>query len=137
MESIKKIDSSCVIQKKSKAVKKFLRARNQSTVYMGELQRIQDFLSYTWGSNQSSEIRVFTDNQAALQALQNFNKCSKSYIMQTITQNIDDQRIRGTPIQRYWIPAHTNIKRNEEVDIAAKEATGWRHMKKKNAKWKN
>ena len=104
---------------------------------MGELQRIQDFLSYTLGSNQSSEIRVFTDNQAALQALQNFNKCSKSYIMQTITQNMDDQRIRSTPIQRHWISAHTNIKRNEEVDIAAKEATGWRHMKKRNGKWKN
>ena len=49
---------------------------------------------------------------------------------------IDDLRARGTPVQLHWIPAHTNIKGNEEADVAAKEATVWRRAKRRNGKWK-
>lgn len=44
--------------------------------------------------------------------------------MQKMTQYRDDLRAKGTPIHIYRIPAHTNIKGNEEADAAAKEATG-------------
>ena len=131
-----KIGSSCIIPKKSKVIKKFLGARTRCTVYMGELQGIQDSLSYALGQNQNLGIQIFTDNQAALQALENPNKCSAPQIMQTITQHIDDLRARGMPIHLQWIPAHKNIRGNEEADIAAKEATGWRRAKRRNGKWR-
>lgn len=129
-----KIGSSCVIPEKSKLIKKFLGARTRCTVYMGELQGIQDSLSYALGQNQSSGIRIFTDNQAALQALESPNKCSAPQIMQTITQHIDDLRAREMPIHLQWIPAHKNIRGNEEADIAVKEATGWRRAKRRDGK---
>ena len=103
---------------------------------MGELQGIQDLLSYALGSNQSLSIQIFTDNQAALQALESPNKCSAPQIMQTITQHIDDLRARGMPIHLQWILAHKNIRGNKEADIAAKEATGWRRAKRRNGKWR-
>ncbi len=131
-----KIGSYCIIPKKSKVIKKFLGARARCTVYMGELQGMKDSLSCSLGQNQSLDIQIFTDNQAALQALQNPNKCSALQIMQTITQYIDDLRGRGIPIHLQWIPAHKNIRGNEEADIAAKEATGWRSAKRKNGKWR-
>ncbi len=59
---------------------------------MGELQGIQDLLSYALGQNQSLSIQIFTDNQAALQALESPNKCSAPQIMQTIMQHIDNLR---------------------------------------------
>ena len=51
-----KIGSSCVIQGESKAIKKFLGTRTCSTVYMGELQGIQDSLSYTLSQIRNSGI---------------------------------------------------------------------------------
>lgn len=90
-----KIGSSCVIPEKLNAIKRFLGARTHCTVYMGELQGIQDCLSYPLGQTQGSGIQIFTDNQAALQALDNPNKCSAPQIMQAIAQHIDDLRARG------------------------------------------
>ncbi len=132
-----KIVSSCIIPKKSKVIKKFLGARTRCTVYIRELQGIQNSLSYAPGQNQSLGIQIFTDNQAALQALENPNKFSAQQIMQIITQHIDDLRARGMPIYLQWIPAHKNINGNDEADIVAKKATGWRRAKKRNGKWKN
>ncbi len=101
---------------------------------MGELQGIQDTLGYALGQNQSLGIQIFTDNQAALQALKSPNKCSTLQIMQTITQYIDDLRARGMSIHLQCIPAHQNIRGNEEADIAAKEATRWRRAKRRHGK---
>ena len=123
-----------MIQGESRAIKKFLGVHTCSKVYMGELQGIQDSLSYTLSQNQNSGIRIFTESQAALQALETPNRCSAPQIMQKITQCMDDLIANGTSIQFYWIPTHTDIKGNEEADVAAKEATGWRRAKKKNGK---
>ncbi len=72
----------------------------------------------------------------ALQALKSPNEGSTPQIMQTITQHIDDLRAKGMSIHLQWISAHKNIRGNEEADIAAKEATGWRREKRRNAKWR-
>ena len=84
-----KIGSFCVIEGESKAIKKFLGAITCSTVYIRELQDIQDSLSYILDQNQSSGIQIFADSQAALQAPENPNGCSTMQIMQKITRCID------------------------------------------------
>lgn len=84
-----------MIQGESKAIKKFLEVYTYSTVYMEELQGIQNSFNYTLSQNQSSRIRIFTDIQAVLQALENPNECSVSQIMQKITRCIDDLRTKG------------------------------------------
>lgn len=70
---------------------------------MGELQGIQDSLTYAISQQQTSSIRVSTDNQAALQALQNSNKRSAPQIMQTTILHLFFP----------WIPSHKDIKGNE------------------------
>ncbi len=65
-ELMKKIGSFYVIQGESKAIKRFLGEHTCSPVYIGELQGIQDSLSYTLSQNPSSGIQIFTDSQAAL-----------------------------------------------------------------------
>ena len=52
-----------------------------STVYMGEMQRIQDLLTYAINQQQITSVRVFTDNQATLQVLKNSNKWFVPQIM--------------------------------------------------------
>ena len=103
---------------------------------MGEMQGIQDSLAYAINQEQTTSIRVFTDNQAVLQALQDPNKCSAPQIMQATVLHLDTLRTQGKPVSFHWIPSHKDIKGNEEADIAAKEATGWRRAKRKNGKWK-
>lgn len=71
-----KIGSSYVIQWKTKAIKKFLGANIFSIVYIWELEDIEDSLSYTLSQDQITEIWIFIDRQAALQVLENLNKCS-------------------------------------------------------------
>ncbi len=89
-----KIGFSSVISEKYKVIKKFLEVRTRCTVYKGELQGIQDLLSYALGQNKILGIQIFTDNQAALQALESPNKCSLPQIMPTNTQHIDDLRAK-------------------------------------------
>ena len=100
------------------------------------MQGIQDSLTYAISQPQTTSIRVFTDNQAALQALQDPNKCSAPQIMQTTVLHLDTLRAQGRQALFHWIPSHKDIKGNEEADIAAKEATGWRKAKRKNGKWR-
>lgn len=70
-----KIGSFCVIQRMSKAIKRFLGVRTHSTLYMEELQDRQDSFSYTLSQDQSSGFRIIIDSQQALQALKSFNRC--------------------------------------------------------------
>ena len=48
---------------------------------MGEIWGIQDSLAYAISQPQTTSIQVFIENQAALQAFQNLNKCSAPQII--------------------------------------------------------
>ncbi len=56
--------------------------------------------------------------------------------MQATILQLNTLRTQGKLVSFHWIPSHKDIKGNEDADIAAKEATGWRKAKRKNGKWK-
>lgn len=131
-----KIGSACIISGQRKSIKKFLGTDTTSTVYMGEMQGIQDSLTSAMNQEETTSIRVFIDNQATLKALEDPNKCSAPQIMQDIVLRLDILKTQGKLVSFHWIPSHKDIKGNEEADIAAKEAIGWRKAKKENGKYK-
>uniref|UniRef100_A0A1B6HT10 RNase H type-1 domain-containing protein n=1 Tax=Homalodisca liturata TaxID=320908 RepID=A0A1B6HT10_9HEMI len=69
---------------------------------------------------QDRPIVIFTDSQAAIQALSKvYNKCSGNGIPVSI---IHELLKSDTKVTFQWIPGHTNINYNEYVDNLAKEA---------------
>lgn len=70
------ISSAFIIPEKSIALKKVLGTDKTSTVYMGEMQRIQDLLTYVIKQHQTTSIQIFMDNQAVSQAVKDLSKYS-------------------------------------------------------------
>lgn len=56
--------------------------------------------------------------------------------MQATTLELDILKTQGKLVFLYWIPSHKDTKENEDADIAAKKATGWKKAKQRNEKWK-
>lgn len=73
----------------------------------------------------SQEVTIFSDSQAALQAIEG-SQTSGQQIISMIITDIEELRKLGTRVRIHWIPAHQGIQGNELAEKAAKEATGWR-----------
>nr|XP_036581842.1 zinc knuckle [Colletotrichum truncatum]KAF6790285.1 zinc knuckle [Colletotrichum truncatum] len=101
-----------------------------STVYAGELRGIILALEIAEEDkrkgNNRSKILIYTDNQAAIRSSAKPKGKSGSYLLKTIADKTQKLQEHGLKTEIRWVPAHTGIQGNEDADIAAKEATGWR-----------
>ena len=131
------IINNAVVPPQGIIYKAFLGSTQCFTVYSGELQGIVMALNIIISQiahSQISHATIFTDNQSAIRSTENPLSQSGQQILRFIVESINTLREKGINPELHWVPAHKEIERNELADVAAKEATGWRKVKRRNGK---
>ncbi|KAG0152665.1 hypothetical protein PDIDSM_2470 [Penicillium digitatum] len=107
--------------------RRYLGTDSQSTVYAAELSGIEMALAKA-KKEQAREVVIFSDSQAAIQAVQNPKRPSGQYILTRIYDHLRAIRSRNqvqqepTIVTIRWIPAHVGVSGNEYADTEAKGA---------------
>jgi ribonuclease HI len=101
-----------------------------ATVYAAELRAIEmalEVIKETFLDDQqrhrlANGAAIFTDNQAALRAIQNPRMPSGQTYLEGSIQLLQWYADKGIQVELRWIPAHEGILGNENADMLAKEA---------------
>ncbi|OOQ82700.1 reverse transcriptase [Penicillium brasilianum] len=102
-----------------------------STVYVAELNGIEmaiaRFVNQQQNDTRSTKIVIFSDCQAAIQAVQNPKRSSGQYVISQIYHHVRTIRSQTPtsdtiPVEIRWIPAHVGVPGNERADVEAKLA---------------
>jgi ribonuclease HI/exonuclease III len=104
---------------------RYLGDNTKSTVYSAELVGLELALQITQELDNCNGVTIFTDNQAAIQAVTRPSISSGQYITHKVIQEIERARRKGINVTIQWTPSHKGIPGNEEVDLLAKKAAGW------------
>jgi ribonuclease HI len=105
--------------------RRYLGTDSQSTVYAAELSGIEMALAKTrTDKRQAREVIIFSDSQAAIQAVQNPQRPSGQYVLALLYDHVRAIRSNDQPtnITIRWIPAHVGVDGNEFADEEAKGA---------------
>lgn len=112
-------------QSKSKPVNTI--ARNLGTrnlVYNGEVEGLVQAINLAVRQGfQDKDIRIYADNQAAVQRLSTLSNKPEQSQLSTAIRSATVLVERGNRITLEWCPGHVNIEGNEEADLLAKKAT--------------
>lgn len=103
---------------------------NTHTVYAAELEGIVAALTQIMANEPYRDTTtktplravIFTNNQAAIQALQEPKAPSGQYILRDAIERVDRLHRAGWSLLFQWIPGHEGAYGNELADMAAKDA---------------
>ena len=131
-----KIGAAAVIPSQNATFKAYLGSAHFFTVYSGELQGVAMALNSTTPVRNQllQKLTIFTDNQSAIHSIAAPSAQSGQQILRFIVDAIDRLREQNIEVEVRWIPAHIGVDGNERADSAAKEATGWGKVKRRNGK---
>ena len=132
-----KIEVAAIVPLQKIVCKAFFGPSHCFTVYSGKLQGIAMALNIILSqtNSQINKVIIFTNNQGAICSIINPHRQSGPQILRFLVSSANMLRKHGINPKLYWIPAHNGIAGNELADVAAKEATGWRQVKKRNGKF--
>jgi ribonuclease HI len=128
------VGASAVAPREGIFERRHLGTTDESTVYVAELNGIEmavaKFVNQHQNHTRPTRLIIFSDCQAAIQAVQNPKRSSGQFVLSNIYNHVRALRSQTPtfdqiPIEIRWIPAHVGVPGNETADVEAKlAATG-------------